>query len=171
LSKTEFLIQTFTMTAHPAEDRLRLDAIDVNGLLQAIWLTRRLADRFLPFLAGHAEKQAEASAARELVLAMQQERVRNERAAAPTPAVQLQPAIVPWLCRTIQLKDRPEGLIWTMSDDVAIDAHMVLAGEHVRALLDIFLTNYRHLEWHEQAFPEWAVEAAAPKAISPARLN
>jgi hypothetical protein len=171
LSKSEFLIQTFTMTASPAEDRLRLDAVNAGGLLQAIWITRRLADRFIPHLAKHAEKQAEASAARDLVLSMQQEQLRSERAASPIPAVRLQPAIVPWLCQTIQLKERPEGLIWTMSDDGLSNAHMVLTGENVRALLDIFLTSYRKLEWSEQGFPDWALEAAAPKVGVAATLN
>jgi len=58
-----------------------------------------------------------------------------------------------------------------MSDDLLTDAHMVLTGENVRALLDIFLTSYRQIEWSEQGFPEWAIEAAAPRATVAATLN
>ncbi len=43
-----FQIQTFTARYDPAEDRLRLDAIDAKGHKQALLLTRRLADRVIP---------------------------------------------------------------------------------------------------------------------------
>ena len=39
----------------PLEDRLRLDAVDAQGGKQAIFLTRRLADRVIPVLVSHLE--------------------------------------------------------------------------------------------------------------------
>lgn len=50
-----FQIQTFTARYDPAEDRLRLDAIDAKGRKQALLLTRRLADRIIPVLVSHLE--------------------------------------------------------------------------------------------------------------------
>lgn len=50
-----FQIQTFTARYDPAEDRLRLDAVDAKGHKQALWLTRRLADRVIPVLVSHLE--------------------------------------------------------------------------------------------------------------------
>lgn len=50
-----FQIQTFTARYDPAEDRLRLDAIDAKGHKQALLLTRRLADRIIPVLVSHLE--------------------------------------------------------------------------------------------------------------------
>lgn len=156
------------MSASPGEDRIRIDAVDPQGIFQAVWITRRLADRFLPHLAAHAEKQVRPGLPPELVLSIDQEKLRSDRAEHPIAPVQVQPAIAPWLCRTIHLKDRAPGLVWTMTDDAANRAHMVLAGDNVRALLDVFLNSYRKLEWTEQAFPEWIREHAI---AAPARLN
>jgi hypothetical protein len=167
LNKNEYIIKTFTMSADLGEDRIRLDAVDGAGVLQAIWITRRLADRFLPHLGADTEKQVQSGLPRDLVLSMNHEQLRSERAANPPPAVKVQPAITPWLCRTIRLKERPQDLIWTMTDDATIDAHMVLDGNNIGALLDIFLNSYRKLEWSEDAFPEWLRErtdAGRPRA-------
>jgi hypothetical protein len=171
MSKTSYTIQTFTMSASLAEDRIRLDTVDANGIFQAIWITRRLGNLMVPHIASHAEKQVASGLPKELVLSMNQEKLKAERTANPVPPVRAQPAITPWLARTVHFNQRPEGLIWTMTDDHSIDAHMILAGDNIRALLDVFLTSYRSLEWGAEAFPDWVIEAGAAKEVPVSRLN
>ncbi len=171
MSRASFVIQTCTMHANLVEDRIRMDAVDENGAYQAIWLTRRLADQFIPHLAGHAEKQVEQGLPPALVLSADQLQLRSERAEKPIPPVTIQPAVSPWLCVTIHLNQQAEGLIWTLTDDRMIDAHMVLTGQGIRALLDIFLSNYRALGWPDGSFPVWIKQADAPAAVTPRSLN
>ncbi len=171
MDKTTFIIQTFSMTADFTQDRIRLDAVDVTGAYQAIWYTRRLAERFLPPLAAHAEKNVQTGLPKDILLSMNQEQLRIDRAENPLPTVQPVVEVHPWLCQTVHLNDHPDGLQWTMTDDLTIDAHMVLADEAVRAVLDVFLNTFRALEWGEQAFPEWVREAARTEAPPPGSLN
>lgn len=158
------------MNVNVVEDRIRIDAVDAGGSFQAIWLTRRLAERFVPHLATKAELQVESGLPREIVLSMDQQQLRDARASNPTPPVAAPPDLTPWLCVTIHLSERPEGLIWTLTGDRLIDAHMVLTPESVRALLDILLTSFRALEWGEVCFPEWLISAATPNQV-PRVLN
>lgn len=164
-----FSIQTFTMNPDLVEDRIRLDAVDSAGEYQAIWMTRRLADRFVPHLGEQAEKRVRAGLPASLLLAMDQEKLRLERAASPAEPVKVDPGQAPWLCRTIHLTPQEEGLVWTLTDDAGAEAAMALSDEAVRAVLDVLLTTYRKLEWSEQAFPEWVREAAGTPAASPPR--
>jgi hypothetical protein len=159
------------MNAVASEDRLRLETVSDSGELQAIWVTRRLADRFVPALAKHVEQQVQPSVSKPIMLSINQDQVRKERASNPAPPVPLQREITPWLCRTMHLKKREQGLIWTMTDDATIDAHMILTGNTVRALLDVFLNNFRKLEWSEEAFPEWVRDSIAAAPVEKNKLN
>ncbi len=171
MNKTTFIIQTFTMTADLTQDRIRLDAVDVTGDYQAIWYTRRLTERFLPHLSAHVEKSVQTGLPRDILLSMNQEQLRIDRAENPLPSIQPSAEVHPWLCQTVHLNPHPEGLQWTMTDDLTVDAHMVLTDEAVRAVLDVFLNTFRALEWSEQAFPEWVREAASTGAPAPGTLN
>lgn len=171
MNRASFLIQTCTMHANLVEDRIRMDAVDGEGTYQAIWLTRRLLDQFMPHLAAHAEKQVQSGIAAALKLSMDQQALRIERAEQPMPPVTIPLGVAPWLCITIHLKHQPDGLIWTLTDDRMIDAHMALAGQGIRAMLDVFLTSYRALGWDEACFPDWAREAAATTQSAPRVLN
>lgn len=171
MDKSTFIIQTFTMQADFNQDRIRLDAVDSAGNYQAIWYTRRLADRFLPPFAKHAEKNVESGLPKDMLLSMNQEQLRMERAENPLPVIPQVADAPPWLCQTVHLNEHPDGLQWTMTDDASIDAHMILADQAVRAVLDVFLTTYRALEWSEQAFPEWVREAAVAAVVRPGTLN
>jgi hypothetical protein len=171
VNRAAFIIQTCTINANLAEDRIRMDAVDSEGTYQAIWLTRRLVDQFVPHLATHAEKQVQSGIPPAIKLSMDQQALRTERAEQPTPPVPVQPAVTPWLCITMHLKHQTDGLVWTLTDDRMIDAHMVLTGMGIRAMLDVFLTSYRALGWDEAHFPDWAREAAAPARSEPRVLN
>lgn len=172
MDKAQFIIQTFTMQADFAEDRIRLDAVDAAGVFQSIWYSRRLADRFLPHFAAHAEKSVDSGLPKDLLLSMNQEQLRIERAENPHPPVQPTVELRPWLAQTVHLNEGPEGLIWTMTDDRTIDAHMVLSDEAERSVLDVFLTTYRTLEWSDHPFPDWVRDAAAqPAPVPPESLN
>jgi len=43
-ARLKFHIKTFTGRYIPVEDRLRLDAVDVDGNRQSLFMTRRLVD-------------------------------------------------------------------------------------------------------------------------------
>ncbi len=171
MSQTIFIIQTFTMASDFDEDRIRIHAVDPEGAFQAIFITRRLAGRFVPLLVTHAEAQVKAAIPADLALSFEQERLRLNRDDNPQPAVESLPDAAPWLCRTIHLNAHPEGLQWTMTDDAAIDAHMVLNEEGVRTVLDVLLITYRALEWSEQAFPEWVSARGQVSVVAPGSLN
>lgn len=154
-----FEIETFTAQADGNEDRIRLDALSAKGNGISIWLTRRLADRFLPILITAIEQAARQGLTREIELAMAQQQLRMEREANPVDKVQPAPGRAPWLCQTIHLEGRSDHLLWTLTDDAANSAIMVLPGDAPRAVLDIFLLMYRQLEWGEVLFPAWLTEA------------
>jgi len=74
-----FRIQTFTGRYDPVEDRLRLDAVDAAGGKQAIFLTRRLADRVIPVLVSHLEGKTPEGVPADLAQGMSQSRARQAR--------------------------------------------------------------------------------------------
>ncbi|MGE3693130.1 MAG: hypothetical protein AB7F98_17275, partial [Novosphingobium sp.] len=98
-----FHIHTFTAKADFPEDRIRLDAVDPSGVTQQIHVTRRLADRFVPLLIERVEAAAAPGKAREIDLAMRQERLRNERNENPHPEVETPQGADRWLCLTMRL--------------------------------------------------------------------
>jgi hypothetical protein len=98
------------------------------------------------------------------------ERGRQEREENPLPDVVLPDEVAPWLCRTVHLDRRDDGLQWTLTDECEHTAAMVLQGESPRGVLEVFLQMYRHLEWDEQLFPGWLreglVDDAAPRTLN-----
>jgi hypothetical protein len=162
--------ETFTVNADVLEDRVRLDAIGLDGNALSIMLTRRLCDRFLPLFVGAVEQNTRPGIPREIELSMAQQQLRQERAENPLPDVVLPTSVAPWLCRTIHLEGREGGLLWTLTDEDVHTASMVLAGDRPRGVLEVFLQMYRHLEWDEQLFPAWLREGlqedSAPRTLN-----
>jgi hypothetical protein len=166
-----FYIQTFTAKADFAEDRIRLDAVDPEGSIQQIHVTRRLADRFVPLLLERVEETAAAGKAREIDLAMRQERLRNERNDNPIAEVETRQDARRWLCLTMHLGVEGGNLNWRLTDEAGNDAFMALVGELPRTVLDIFLLIYRQLEWDTAVFPEWLKEVGRNNDNQPRVLN
>lgn len=162
--------ETFTVNADILEDRVRLDAIGLDGAPLSVMFTRRLCDRFLPIFVNAVEQTAHPGIPPEIGLSMAQEQLRQERAESPLPEVVLPEAVAPWLCRTVHLEGRDEGLFWTLTDEGENTAGMALAGDSPRAVLEVFLQMYRHLEWGEQLFPAWLregyQEVGAPRTLN-----
>lgn len=159
-----FLVESFTILADFDEDRLRMNAIDAEGRTTAIWLTRRMLDRFVPGLTQHAESRAPATMPKELSLSFSQQKLRQERQANPAKPV-LAPVqeVQAWLCTTIELGQRKNGSVWILQGRTGQEARMFLAEAHVRATLDVLLHNYRALDWPCDKFPGWIIEDTAPK--------
>ena len=153
-----FAIETFTAQADFAEDRIRLDAIDPAGETQSIFLTRRLADRFVPLLVEQVEQQVLPGVPLEIGLAMSQQQLRIEREESPLADVEPQQGTSRWLCQTIHLGENRGVAEWTLTDDNANTAVMLLPGEGLRSVLEVMLLTYRRLEWGLEAFPEWLLE-------------
>lgn len=162
--------ETFTVNADVLEDRIRLDAIGLDGAALSVMLTRRLCDRFLPLFVNAAEQAVRPGIPREIELSMAQQQLRQEREESPLPDVVLPEAVAPWLCRTIHLEGREGGLFWTLTDEGEHTAGMALSGESPRAVLEVFLQMYRHLEWDELLFPAWLREGYQ-EDIAPRTLN
>ena len=150
-----FTIETFTAQADLAEDRMRLDAISPDGETQSIFLTRRLADRFVPLLVDQAERQVMPGLPKELGLAMNQEQLRLEREENPLAAVEPKQGSSRWLCQTIHVAEDQGEVVWTLTDDAANTAVMGLRGDGVRGVLEVLLIVYQGLEWTTQSFPGW----------------
>lgn len=166
-----FEIQTFTAQPDFAEDRIRLDAVSADGQFLSIFLTRRLCDRFLPMLVAQVETDVRPGLPREIDLAMNQQQLRIEREENPLADVEPPAGVRPWLCLTIHLTAHPDGLEWVMTDDAAQQARMMLVDAGSRAVLDIFLLMYRHLEWSGEVFPDWLTSEAAMARPAAATLN
>lgn len=162
--------ETFTVNADVIEDRIRLDAIAGDGSALSVHLTRRLCDRFLPLFVNAIEARTRPGIPREIELSMAQQQLRQERAESPLDDVVLPEGVAPWLCRTIHLENREDGLFWTLTDDGENSAGMPLSGSSPRGVLEVFLQMYRHLEWDEAVFPAWLregdQEAAAPRTLN-----
>ncbi len=166
-----FAIETFTAQPDLVEDRIRLDAIDSVGACESIFLTRRLADRFVPLLVERIEAHAQPGVPKAIGLAMNQQQLRLERRENPLPDVTPSAETPRWLCRTIHLAERGGDLEWTLTDDAQNTAAMPLAGPGGRAVLDIFLLMYRRLEWGLEVFPAWLCEDEAEAAPEKRTLN
>ena len=172
MTRQTYIIHTFTMAADFDEDRIRLNTVDPAGLYQALYLTRRLADRFVPLMAQRAEKAVAGPIPSELVLDIEQEKLRMERDSNPQAPVETVPDARPWLCKTIHMGDREEGGVQlTFTDDASIDAYLILDEQSLRATLDVFLISYRALEWGEQPFPEWVAARGSAPVVERGTLN
>ena len=166
-----FEIQTFTAQPDFAEDRIRLDAVSADGRFGSIFLTRRLCDRFLPALVEQVEKDVRPGLPRDIDLAMSQQQLRIEREENLLADVEPPAGMRPWLCLTIHFTAHPEGLEWVMTDDAENAARMMLVHAGSRAVLNIFLLMYRHLEWSDEVFPDWLTSEAAMAKPAEATLN
>lgn len=166
-----FHIESFTAQADLMEDRIRLDAIDGSGASQSIFVTRRLADRFVALLLERVEAAAAQGAARDIDLTMKQQRVRMERQEHPPTDVELKEHSPRWLCVTMHLSGGSNGLDWTLTDDAGRTAGMPLGGDLARTVLDIFLLVYRRLEWPLDPFPEWLRELGKEAETAERTLN
>lgn len=172
MTRQTYIIRTFTMAADFDEDRIRLNTVDPADQYQALYLTRRLADRFIPIMAQRAEKAVAGPIPSELVLDIEQEKLRMERDSNPQAPVETLPDTRPWLCKTIHMVDREEGGVQlTFTDDASIDAYLILDEQSLRATLDVFLISYRALEWGEQAFPDWVSARGNAPVVERGTLN
>jgi len=169
-ARLKFQIKTFTGRYIPVEDRLRLDAVDVDGNKQSLFMTRRLVDRIIPVMVEHLEGQTPQGMPRDLVQEMQQDKARQFHSEGGSEApVHVEPEFVPWLCRTVHLTKTGSSLIVVFTDDTHIEAHMPTTAENLRVVLDIFKTLYTSAEWGLQAFPDWMQTPAIAEA--PRQLN
>ena len=166
-----FTIETFTAQADLAEDRMRLDAISPEGETQSIFLTRRLADRFVPLLVDQAEKQAMPGLPKDLGLAMNQEQLRIDRDENPLAAVEPKQGSSRWLCQTIHIGEDQGEVVWTLTDDAENTAVMGLSGDGVRNVLEVLLIVYHGLEWTTQSFPGWMITREDLSDRAPRVLN
>ncbi len=162
--------ETFTVNADAVEDRIRLDAVGADGAALSVMLTRRLCDRFLPLFINAVEQGARSGIPREIELSMAQQQLRQQREQSPLPDVVLPEGVAPWLCSTIHLEGRGDGLLWTLTDEGEHTAVMALAGDSPRGVLEVFLEMYRYLEWDVQVFPAWLRDDDVPQG-EPRTLN
>lgn len=173
--RRKFSVQTFTSVYDPVEDRIRLNAVDGDGVKQSILLTRRLMDQVIPVIAKDLEAKTPQGVPAEIVQSMTQERVRQVRRAASASGAVAQPvqreAQTPdWLCKTIHFKRAPNGLVAVLTDDRTIDAMLPLAEANLRALLDILRATYARASWDARVFPEWMKAEQRPMAGQGARI-
>ena len=168
-----FAIQTFTSRYDPTEDRICLNAVDATGAKQTIFLTRRLMDQMIPVVIKHLEDKSPKGIPADLVQSMTQERMRQSRKAEtpadPVPSDREAPR---WLCTTILLQKRPNGLAVTLAGDADCKAQISLADPHLRAVLDIFRNSYAKAGWDSHVFPAWVgQDQATIRPKTQLRLN
>lgn len=155
-ARLKFQIKTFTGRYIPVEDRLRLDAVDVDGNKQSLFMTRRLVDRIIPVMVEHLEGQTPEGMPSDLVQEMQQDRARQVHVAGGFEApVHVEPECASLLCRTVHLTKTGSSLVVVFTDDTHIEAKMLMTAENLRVVLDIFKTLYTCAEWGIEAFPGW----------------
>lgn len=166
-----FIIQTFTASYDPYEDRVRLAVVNEQGDAQTIWLTRRLLDRLLAALVKSVEEQNPAGVPLEVAQTMQQEQMRQARqlAGEPKPVTPTEGA-PGWLCTTVHLNKLEDGITLIMTDNHNTEATLQLSAVNLRAVLDVLLTVYRAAEWGLAVFPAW-MKAEVQPDVRCARLN
>ena len=87
---------------------------------------------------------------------IQQDKSRLVRAEAGSEtSVEIDPEVVPWLCKTVHLTKTGTGLVIIFTDDNSIEASMPMSNDNLRVVLDIFQTLYTSAEWGQEAFPDW----------------
>ena len=152
----KFQIKTFTGRYIPIKDRLRLDALDEQGNRQSPFMRRRLTDKIIPVMVEHLEAQTPEGMPSDLVQEMQQGKSRLVCAEAGSEtSVEIDPAVVPWLCKTVHLTKTGTGLVVIFTHDNSIEASMAMSNDNLRVVLDIFETLYMSAEWGQEAFPDW----------------
>ena len=141
------------------EDRLRLDAVDVDGNRQSLFMTRRLVDRIIPVMVEHLEGQTPEGMPSDLVQEMQQDRARQIHAEGGSEApVAVEPEFVPWLCRTVHLTKTGPSLSVVFTDDNT-SRRTCRCLQKTCAWSWIFSRRFtRPPEWGLQAFPDWMQE-------------
>ena len=159
-----FIIEKFTMITDFAEDRIRMNLVNPQGGTMAIWLTRRLLDRFLPIMIKHVEARVSPALPVELSLSLSQQKLRQERQQNPSQPVSAPMDGLPWLGKKMQLTAKENGAIWSLIGNADQEARMFLTDFNVRAALDILYKNYTQMEWSLDRFPEWIVNAAEQAA-------
>ena len=131
----KFQIKTFTGRYIPIEDRLRLDVVDGDGNNQSIFMTRRLSDKMLPVMVEHLEAHTPEGMPSDLVQKMQQDKSRLVRAEAGSEtSVEIDPEVVPWLCKTVHLTKTGTGLVIIFTDDNSIEASMPMSNDNLRVV-------------------------------------
>jgi hypothetical protein len=168
-----FAIQTFTARYDPTEDRICLNAVDATGAKQTIYLTRRLMDQIIPVVVKHLEDKSPKGIPADLVQSMTQQRVRQARKAEPPADPVPSDLEAPrWLCTTILLQKRPNGLALTLAGDAECKAQISLADPHLRTVLDIFRNSYTKAVWDLRVFPDWlGQDQASIRPGAQLRLN
>ena len=60
-----------------------------------------------------------------------------------------------WLCKKIQLRPQPGGVIVNFTDDARVTARFYMSHRNARAVLDGLAAYYRKADWPLKAFPDW----------------
>lgn len=158
-----FIIEKFTMAFDLVEDRIRMNAFNANAGVQAIWLTRRLLDRFLPIIVTKIEEKAGSSVVARFGLSVSQQKLRDQRETSRAEPVLAPADGVPWLASTMKLVPHGEGFVWVLQGATGCEARFFLTDEHLRSTLDILHISYSKMEWHCEKFPDWVADVSSDK--------
>ncbi len=152
-----------------AEDRLRLSGELPDGSTVVLWLTQRLVGRLVPHLCGWLEKQTKAGAPVDLVQGFAQQAALASLESQPK--VQAGSGSQAWLVQTIDLNggDGFLALLFKPDSQGAAVTRLTLQTQPLRQWLGIVLSQFRRAGWPLTVWPDWAIEARAPKA-GPAAL-
>ena len=64
-----------------------------------------------------------------------------------------------WLCKRIQLRPQPGGVMVSFTDDDRVTAKLYMSHRNARAVLDGLADHYRKADWPLTAFPDWVRDA------------
>lgn len=158
-----FIIEKFTMAFDLVEDRIRMNAFNANDGVQAIWLTRRLLDRFLPIIVRKIEEKVGSSMVAQFGLSVSQQKLRDEREISGAEPVIAPADSLPWLSNKMKLVPHGEGFVWVLQGTTGCEARFFLTDENLRSTLDILHISYSKMEWHSDNFPNWVVDFSRDK--------
>lgn len=159
-------LQRITTEYIEAEDRLRLAGQVAEGQPVVLWLTQRLLLRLVPHLCGWLEKQTSAGAPVEIVQGFaQQAALASLESAEP---VRPPEETVGALVLSVDLTTSARLLVMQFKIETGGEAVASLAFEArpLRQWLGIVHGRWLAAGWPAGPWPDWLVEAKAPRTAS-----
>ncbi len=153
------------------EDRLRLSGELPDGSTIVLWLTQRLVGRLVPHLCGWLEKQTKAGAPVDLVQGFAQQAALASLESQPR--VEAGSGSQTWLVQSIDLTAGEGFLVLVFKPDPqgAAVTRLTLQVQPLRQWLGIVLSQFRRAGWPLAVWPDWVLEARAPKTAPAASLH
>ena len=170
-------IQTCTAEYSPAEDRVRLNCVDLEGAPFTFWITQRLLSNLVAASVGKIEEAISKTGEMKYSKAHSTSLNRLEQQAARQQKL-IKPGVKPvrldynhdtWLCHSVNIVTLSKGfnLQFKPEEGLGEMCTIMLKTQDYRNFLDIILRTYNKAGWSISIFPSWLVnDRQSPENVS-----